>query len=115
MSLFSWFLKPSKEMQKKDTKCIKVGKYTVTAHAQNRTVEKARNLGKRAMVGNLYGKHSQNSRLYTHTDGTLQYDRVNDKNRTVTYITSNNYVKSIRKYHDKPREINKVYKHFKGR
>ena len=55
------------------------------------------------------------SRLYTHTDGTLQYDRVNNKNRTVTYITSNNYVKSIRKYHNKPREVNKVYKHFKGR
>ena len=66
MSLFSWFLKPSKEMQKKDTRYIKIGKYTITAHAQNRTVEKARSLGKRAMVGNLYGNPCKRKKRNTH-------------------------------------------------
>lgn len=40
------------------------------------------------MVINLLGKTSKNSKTYTHVDGTKQYDRVNDKNRTITHIVN---------------------------
>ena len=87
MSILSWFLKPKREMAKPDAKHVKMGEYTITSHAQNRTVDPKRNLKKKDMVINLFGKTSKNSKAYMHKDGTLQYDRDNDKNRTVTHIT----------------------------
>ena len=112
MSIFSWFLKPKKEMAKKNTKHVKVGKYEVSSHAQNRVAEKSRDLKKKDMVINLLGK-SQNSPNYQHTDGTVQYDRVNEKNRTLTHIVNkSNVVKSINKFHDTDRARKQVYKNF---
>ena len=53
------------------------------------------------MVINLLGKESTNSKNYTHKDGTIQYDRVNNNNRTVTHITKkDNHVKTIQRYHN---------------
>lgn len=69
-------------MAKKNTKHVKVGKYKVSSHAQNRIAEKSRNLKKKDMVVNLLGK-SQNSPKYQHADGTVQYDRVNEKKQNV--------------------------------
>ena len=87
-------------MAKKNTKRLKMGKYEISSHAQNRTAEKRRNLKKRDMVQNLFGK-SLESKTYVHSDGkTVQYDRLNKNNRTVTHIVKNgNIVKTIRKYH----------------
>ena len=99
MSILSFLLKPKKEMRKANTKMIKTGKYTLTSHAQNRLVQDDRNIKKCDMLQNLFGR-SMNSRLYTYRDGTVQYDRINQKNRTITYITAKkHYVKTIRKYH----------------
>lgn len=110
MSIISWFLKPRKEMAKKNTKHVRLGKYEISSHAQNRTVEKNRNLKKRDMVQNLFGKSLQ-SDIYMYTDGrTIQYDRLNKNNRTVTNIVEKgNIVKTIRKYHKKneAKELNK--------
>lgn len=112
MSIIRWFLKPKKAMAKKNTKHVKVGKYEVSSHAQNRMSEKSRDLKKRDMVINLLGK-SQNSPNYRHKDGTMQYDRVNEKNRTLTHIVNkSNVVKSINKFHDTDRARKQVYKNF---
>ena len=97
-------------MAKEYTKHVKMGKYEISSHAQNRTADKKRKLTKRDMVQNLFGK-SLESKPYTHTDGkTVQYDRLNKNNRTVTHIvTSRNLVKTIRKYHkeNEQKELNR--------
>ena len=104
MSILSWLLKPKKEMAKVNTKHVQIGKYKVTSHAQNRTVDPTRKLKKKDMLINLLGITSKNSKTYTHTDGTKQYDRVNDKNRTLTHIVNKtNVVKSINKFHNTKR------------
>ena len=46
MSILGFLLKPKKEMAKKETKRVKVGKYTITRHAQNRIVERNRKINK---------------------------------------------------------------------
>ena len=66
-------------MAKPDTKHVRMGKYEISSHAQNRTVDPTRKLKKKDMVINLLGKESKNSKTYTHIDGTKQYDRVNEK------------------------------------
>ena len=109
MSILGWFLKPKNEMAKPNTKHVRMGKYTVTSHAQNRTVQPDKNLRKVDMVTNLFGC-SKNSNTYTHIDGTKQYDRLNRKNRTITFITADKHrVKTIRKYHknNEQKEIKK--------
>lgn len=113
MNVLSWFLKPKREMAKPNTKYVKMGKYTITSHAQNRTVDPKRNLKKKDMVTNLFGKTSKNSKTYMHKDGTLQYDRVNDKNRTVTHITQKSKkIKTIQKYHNNTRGRKDAYRNF---
>ena len=100
-------------MAKPDTKHVRIGKYKVTSHAQNRTVDPARNLNKKDMVINLLGKTSRNSKTYMHTDGTMQYDRVNNKNRTITRITKKEKkVKTIQRYHNTNKGKKDAYKNF---
>ena len=111
MSLITWLIKPKKQMAKPNTKWVKLGKYQVTSHAQNRVAQKDRNLKKRDMLKNLFGK-SKNSNPYKHKDGSIQYDRVNDKNRTITHITKTNHVKTIKKYHNNVRGKREAYKNF---
>jgi hypothetical protein len=113
MSILVWFLKPKKEMAKENTNHVRMGKYEISSHAQNRTVDPARKLKKKDMVVNLLGKASKNSKTYAYKDGTLQYDRVNDKNRTVTHITHNGKkVKTIQKYHNNAKGKKDAYKNF---
>ena len=100
MGILRYMFKPKKRMSRKNTSQIKIGKYTVSSHAQNRIVDPKRNLKKKDLIINLFGK-SNNSKPYLHKDGkTTQYDRINYRNRTITHITLNkNMVKSIRKFH----------------
>ena len=113
MSILGWFLKPKKEMAKPNTKHVRMGKYEISSHAQNRIVDHTRKLKKKDMVVNLFGKTSKNSKTYTNADGTKQYDRVNEKNRTLTHIVNKtNVIKSINKFHDTPRARKQVYKNF---
>lgn len=114
MSIVSWYLKPKRKMAEKHTRHVRMGKYDVTSHAQNRTVEPTRNLKKKDMVINLFSPISKNSKTYTYFDGTIQYDRVNDKNRTITRITRRgNAVKTIQKYHNNIKGKKDAYKNFK--
>lgn len=95
MSLLTFVFKPKKKMASRNTKWVKVGKYTITSHAQNRTVQKDKDLSKTDMLRNLFG-NSKNSHVYTDKDGSRQYDRLNTNNRTLTFITANNHhVKTI--------------------
>lgn len=112
MSIFGWFLKPKSKMAKEDTSQVRIKNYTVSSHAQNRIVDPSRNLKKKDMVINLLGK-SKNSANYTHNDGTVQYDRVNEKNRTTTHIVDKtNVVKSINRFHDSKSARKQAYKNF---
>ncbi len=109
MSIIGFLFKPKKEMANPNTKYVRMGKYTITSHAQNRTVQPDKNLRKTDMVFNLFGC-SKNSKIYTHKDGTKQYDRLNRKNQTITFITADKHrVKTIRKYHksNEKKEIKK--------
>jgi hypothetical protein len=54
--MLGWFLKPKKEMAKLGTKHVRIGKYEISSHAQNRTVDTSRNLKKKDMVINLSSK-----------------------------------------------------------
>ncbi len=112
MSILGFLFKPKKEMAKKDTPRVRMGKYTVSSHAQNRIAEPKRDLKKTDLVRNLFGRSIQ-SKPYKHKDGTKQYDKVNRYNRTLTNITCNEkVVKSIRKYHKK--DESKALKNFGG-
>ena len=114
MSILSWFLKPKQEMAKENTKHVKMGKYVISSHAQNRVAQKSRNLKKKDMVINLFGKASRNSPNYKYADGTIQYDRVNETNRTLTHIVNKtNIVKSINKFHDTVAARRQAYKNFR--
>ena len=98
--MLTWLLKPTKSMAKPNTKRVRIGKYVISAHAQHRTADKTRNLKKCDMVQNLFGNSLQ-SNTYLHKDKkTIQYDRLNKRNRTITNIVKKgNIVKTIRKYH----------------
>ena len=104
MSVLNYFFKSKKKMANKNTSHIRIGKYIISSHAQNRIVDPKRNLKKKDLIINLFGK-SKNSKPYLHIDGkTNQYDRINYHNRTITHITINkNMVKSIRKFHKNKR------------
>lgn len=113
MSIFSWLFKSKKQMANPNTKWVKIGKYKITSHAQNRIVDKSRNLSKTDLLVNLFG-NSKNSEIYKHENDN-QYDRVNRRNRTITHITSkNNVVKTIRKFHNNSQGCYVAYKNFKG-
>lgn len=99
MSVIRLFFKTNGQ---KNTARVRIGKYTISSHAQNRIVDPKRQLSKLDLLINLYGD-SENSNPYVHKDGkTIQYDRINRHNRTITHIVKKNHtVKSIRKYHKK--------------
>lgn len=63
MSILGFLLKSKKEMSKKSTKPIKVGKYKVSSHAQNRIVQGDRNLTKWGLVDNLFTKPNAISKI----------------------------------------------------
>lgn len=99
MGVLKYLFKSKKKMRNKNTSHVRIGKYIISSHAQNRIVDPKRNLKKKDFIINLLGK-SKNSKPYPHSDGkTTQYDRINYHNRTITHITINNMVKSIRKFH----------------
>ena len=65
------------------------------------------------MIINLLGK-SNNSPTYIHKDGSIQYDRINERNRTITHITKKrNIVKSINRFHNTKSARKQAYKNYK--
>ncbi len=110
MSVFRWLFKSKKSMAKENTKPVRVGRYTISTHAQHRVSQNDRKVSKLDMLRNLFGK-SIKSKVYKHDDGSNQYDQLNQYNRTITHIVDDiHVVKSIRRYKKKreQKEIKKV-------
>ena len=90
MSILSFLFKPKKEMAKKNTKRVKVGKYTITKHAQNRIVEEVRNINKIDVLDNLFTKPNGVTKTKYDADGRPSYNRIGK--RATTSINPNNNV-----------------------
>lgn len=106
MSLFSFFHKPIEEMKNKNTKRIKVGRYTISSHAQNQIADPRRNLKKTDLTSNLFLKADYVSKPEKREDGSYSYARIRGK--VCTHIVpKNRLVKTIHKVHKPSKEISK--------
>lgn len=90
MSILGFLFKPKKEMAKKNTKRVKVGKYTITKHAQNRIVEEVRKINKLDVLDNLFTKPNGVTKTRYDVDGRPSYNRIGK--RATTSINPNNNV-----------------------
>ena len=95
MSILSFLLKPKKEMAKKNTKQVKVWKYTITQHAQNRMTEDSRNIGKIDILDNLFTKPNGITIIKYDQNGRPSYNRIG-KRATVSINPINNLVTTCR-------------------
>ena len=59
MSIVSWLLKSKSDMAKKNTPCVKLGKYTLTSHAQNRVADPTRKTKKEMSLTTCLQGHTQ--------------------------------------------------------
>ncbi|MCM1533417.1 MAG: hypothetical protein NC099_02070 [Corallococcus sp.] len=96
MSILGWFFKSKKEMAKPDTKPVRIGKYTVTRHAQHRTAQTDRDLKKSDMVVNLLTKPHAITKVKIDKYDRPSYNRVG-KTATTSINPTNNHVSSIRR------------------
>ena len=111
MSLINWILKPISDMSNTKTKPVKIGRYLVTGHAQNRVADSKRNLKKSYVVRNLLG-HSYETTCYDYK-GEMQYDRIHMSTRTITHISPKHHVKTIYKLENPKKHIMKGIKNGK--
>lgn len=98
MSLISFLFKSKWSMSKPYTKRVKLNKYTLTSHAQNRIADKSRKISKYDAIDDLYRKELYRSPIYhSKKDNSLGFDRYG--RRLLSYVTLNtNNIKSIRRY-----------------
>ena len=94
MSIISWLFKPKREMAKPNTRPVKMGKYTITSHAQNRTVQPDRRLTKWHMVDNLFAPPNVITPVKMGKKGP-SYSRIGRK-ATTSINPINNHVTTIR-------------------
>jgi len=94
MSILSFLFKSKKEMAKENTKHVKVGRYTLTPHAQNRIVEKTRKINKFDIIDNLFTKPNGISKV-KYERGKPSYNRVG-RRATTSINPINNKVVSCR-------------------
>ena len=90
MSILSFLFKPKKKMAKKNTKRVKIGKYTITKHAQNRIVDASRKLNKFDVISTLFTTPNGISNV-VYDDMGPSYKRVG-KRATVAINPTNNNV-----------------------
>ena len=105
MSIIVFLFKSKNNMAKKNTIDVRVGKYTLTMHAQHRIVDPEKDLSKHNVLRNLFGK-SDVTKLYNYR-GEAQYDRIHQKTKIVTHMTPEHRVKTIHKVHKPHKEIEK--------
>lgn len=92
MSILGFLFKSKKEMAKKNTKRVKVGKYTITKHAQNRIAEETRNINKIDVLDNLFTKPNGITKVKCDELGQPSYYRVGKRATTGINPTNNNVV-----------------------
>lgn len=90
MSILGFLFKPKKEMAKKNTKVVKVGKYTITSHAQNRIVEESRNINKIDVLDNLFTKPNAITPVIIDEKKRPSYNRIGKRATTTINPTNNN-------------------------
>ena len=100
MSILGFLFKAKKEMAKKNTKQIKVGKYTLTSHAQNRIVDATRKMDKVDILDNLFTKPNAVTQIKYDALARPSYNRVG-KRATTSINPTNNNVVSCRPVSDK--------------
>lgn len=99
MSIVSWLLKPKSAMAKKNTSYVKLGKYTLTSHAQNRVADPTRKTRKRDVIDNLFTKPHAITKTKTDSRGRPSYNRIG-KRITTSINPRNNNVVSLRPVSD---------------
>ena len=99
MSIVSWLLKRKSEMAKENTPHVKLGKYTLTSHAQNRVADPARKTRKRDVIDNLFTKPRAITKTKTDNRGRPSYNRIG-KRITTSINPRNNNVVSLRPVSD---------------
>lgn len=82
-------------MARKNTKKVKVGKYTITAHAQNRIADKTRNINKIDILNNLFSKPNGITEIKFDQNNYPSYNRVG-KRVTTSINPDNNKVVTCR-------------------
>lgn len=92
MSILGFLFKSKKEMAKKSTKRIKVGKYTITKHAQNRIVEEVRSINKIDVLNNLFTKPNGITKVKYDELGRPSYNRIGKRATTSIDPINNNVV-----------------------
>lgn len=92
MSIISFIFKPKKEMAKKDTKQVKVGKYTITKHAQNRIANKNRKINKIDILDNLFTKPNAITPVKIDEKNRPSYNRIGKRATTSINPKNNNVV-----------------------
>lgn len=115
MSIVSFLFKPKKEMAKKNTKSVRVGKYTITKHAQNRIIEESRKINKLDVLENLFTKPNGITPVKVDEKKRPSYNRI-EKRATISINPSNNKVVTCRPVSNKEiRDYNLVSISKKGR
>lgn len=109
MSILSWLFKSKREMKKENTKNVKLGKYTITSHAQNRLVDSTRKTTKWDVIDNLFTKPHAVTEVKEDQKGRLSYKRVGKRITTAINPTNNKVVslRPVSKYEKKKYNLTK--------
>lgn len=91
MSILGFLLKSKKEMAKHETKYVRVGKYRLTSHAQNRIVQKERAMDKGDVLDNLFTKPNGLTKTRYDKNGP-SYRRVGKRITTALNPKNNNVI-----------------------
>ena len=95
MSIIGFLFKSKRKMSRPHTKHVRVGKYTLTSHAQNRAVDPTRKTKKIDVLDNLFSKPHATTSTKTDRLGRPSYNRI-EKTITTSINPRNNYVVSLR-------------------
>ena len=99
MSILGFLFKSKTNLSKKNTKYVKLGKYELTSHAQNRIVDPARKTKKWDVLNNLFTKPHAITKTKLDHYGRPSYNRIG-KTITTSINPKNNYVVSLRPVSD---------------
>ena len=95
MSIISFLLKPKCRMSKNHTRPIKIGKFILSSHAQNRIAQKDRKITKIDVLDNLLTRPNGITVAKYDKDNRASYCRVG-KRITTAINPKNNVVATIR-------------------
>ena len=102
-------------MAKENTKHVRIGKYTLTSHAQNRIVDKTRKMDKIDVLDNLFTKPNGVTKVKYDSKNQPSYNRVG-KRITTSINPTNNKVATCRPISAKEaRDFNLIKINRKGR